>query len=38
VPFKVGPKHKTGLLIGVFSFCALGYSLPFIAARFQLKK
>ncbi|PWN32816.1 uncharacterized protein FA14DRAFT_181493 [Meira miltonrushii] len=38
VPFKTGTKHKTRLMVGVFSFCALGYSLPFIATRFQIKK
>ncbi|PWN89412.1 hypothetical protein FA10DRAFT_144520 [Acaromyces ingoldii] len=36
LPFPQGPKHKTGLALGIVSFLSFGFSLPFIAARFQL--
>jgi hypothetical protein len=36
MPFAQGPKHKLGLAIGLASFMGFGFSLPFIAARFQL--
>lgn len=35
MPFKQGPKHKARLAVGVTTFLATGFSLPFVAAWFQ---
>ncbi|CAD6930627.1 unnamed protein product [Tilletia controversa] len=38
VPFKTGPKYKVPLAIGISSFLITGFSLPFVAAWFQIAK
>ncbi|KAN0066187.1 hypothetical protein ACQY0O_000281 [Thecaphora frezii] len=38
LPFKQGPKHKVSLAIGIFGGLSFFYSLPFLAAKFQLVK
>lgn len=36
VPFPSGPTRKVPVAIGVFTFLTFGFSLPFIAAKFQM--
>ncbi|CEH19596.1 CYTOCHROME C OXIDASE SUBUNIT VIIC [Ceraceosorus bombacis] len=38
LPFGQGPKNKVPIAIGLVTFLATGFSLPFVAARFQYKK
>ncbi|CAD6889101.1 unnamed protein product [Tilletia controversa] len=38
IPFKTGPKYKVPLAIGISSFLITGFSLPFVAAWFQIAK
>ncbi|PWN45345.1 hypothetical protein IE81DRAFT_344661 [Ceraceosorus guamensis] len=38
LPFGQGPKNKVPIAIGLVTFLATGFSLPFLAARFQYKK
>ncbi|CAD7062637.1 unnamed protein product [Tilletia caries] len=38
LPFKTGPKYKVPLAIGISSFLITGFSLPFVAAWFQIAK
>nr|CDI51117.1 related to COX8-cytochrome-c oxidase chain VIII [Melanopsichium pennsylvanicum 4] len=36
VPFRSGPTRKIPVAIGVSTFLVFGFSLPFIAAKFQM--
>ncbi|KAK0522664.1 hypothetical protein OC834_006192 [Tilletia horrida] len=38
MPFPTGPKYKAPIAIGLTSFLVGGFSLPFVAAYFQLNK
>ncbi|SNX81482.1 related to COX8 - cytochrome-c oxidase chain VIII [Melanopsichium pennsylvanicum] len=38
VPFRSGPTRKIPVAIGVSTFLVFGFSLPFIAAKFQIAK
>ncbi|SAM71798.1 related to COX8-cytochrome-c oxidase chain VIII [Ustilago bromivora] len=38
LPFPSGPTRKVPVAIGVTTFLVFGFSLPFIAAKFQLAK
>ncbi|SOV03248.1 related to COX8 - cytochrome-c oxidase chain VIII [Ustilago sp. UG-2017a] len=36
IPFPSGPTRKVPVAIGLTTFLVFGFSLPFIAAKFQL--
>ncbi|SPC65191.1 related to COX8 - cytochrome-c oxidase chain VIII [Ustilago sp. UG-2017b] len=38
LPFPSGPTRKVPVAIGLTTFLVFGFSLPFIAAKFQLAK
>ncbi|PWN53063.1 hypothetical protein IE53DRAFT_384447 [Violaceomyces palustris] len=38
LPFPSGPTRKVPVAIGITTFLAFGFSLPFLAAKFQFIK
>ncbi|KAE8224314.1 hypothetical protein CF319_g2771 [Tilletia indica] len=38
LPFPTGPKYKVPIAVGLTSFLVGGFSLPFVAAWFQMAK
>ncbi|SPO20731.1 related to COX8 - cytochrome-c oxidase chain VIII [Ustilago trichophora] len=38
LPFPSGPTRKVPVAIGLTTFLVFGFSLPFIAAKFQIAK
>lgn len=38
LPFPSGPTRKVPVAIGLGTFLVFGFSLPFIAAKFQIAK